>query len=220
MTPAKNTAGDEKHTSLIQLLKAVEVAHEIEAAATRHGTSDSQRLVAHDHVLVQCRRKHRGFSDVLNMHISSDLPKGEPGNFDESATSCLDKAKSVSLRESLWSRASTLPGVGFRRASRCDDAATIEVRCASLPVLGATHRSPSPTIDLTRESRAPIGSTHHDAPVTIELPRVSLPFLHSAHRDASPTPEACWEAPCGDDLFRGRDRRLEDVVAIVAWLDE
>jgi hypothetical protein len=62
MTPAKNTAYDEPHTSLIQLLKAVEAAHEIEAAATgrrgtRHGTSDSQRLVAHDHVLVQGRRE-------------------------------------------------------------------------------------------------------------------------------------------------------------------
>jgi hypothetical protein len=64
MTPARDAARDESHTSRIQLLKAVEVAHEIEEAAPeRHGswheTRDSQRLVAHDQVLVQGRRKPR-----------------------------------------------------------------------------------------------------------------------------------------------------------------
>jgi len=61
MTPPNNAACEEPHTSLIQLLKAVADAHELEEAApsrqdTPHGTRDSQRLVAHDHVLVQCRR--------------------------------------------------------------------------------------------------------------------------------------------------------------------
>ncbi|KAJ1479562.1 hypothetical protein T484DRAFT_1749075 [Baffinella frigidus] len=54
MTSAKIAAHDEPHTSLHTLLKAVEVAHEIEA---RQGTSNADRLVAHDHVLVQCRHE-------------------------------------------------------------------------------------------------------------------------------------------------------------------
>ena len=60
MTPPNNAAYDEPHTSLIQLLKAVADAHEIEEAVSGrqdppHGTRDSQRLVAHDRVLVQYR---------------------------------------------------------------------------------------------------------------------------------------------------------------------
>ncbi|KAJ1466731.1 hypothetical protein T484DRAFT_1756408 [Baffinella frigidus] len=54
MTSAKNAAYDEPHTSLHMLLKAVEIAHETEA---RQGTSDAERLVAHDQVLVQCRHE-------------------------------------------------------------------------------------------------------------------------------------------------------------------
>ena len=104
MMRAKNAAHDEQDTSLIRLLKAVQVAHKIEEASpgrrgTRHGTSDSQRLMAHDHVLTQSRFKHRGFSE-------------------QRTVSCLDKATNVSSRKSLWSRASTLPGVGFRLTNR------------------------------------------------------------------------------------------------------
>ena len=60
MTPADNSVCDEPHTSLIQLLKAVAEAHELEEAApgrqdTLHGTHDLQRLVAYDRVLVQFR---------------------------------------------------------------------------------------------------------------------------------------------------------------------
>ena len=96
MTLPKNAAYHEPQPNLIQLLKAVTVAREIEEAApgrqdTRHGTSDS--LVAHDHVLVQCRRQHHGFSDILDKHRSFELPEGaeEPGNFDESAPVFLSK---------------------------------------------------------------------------------------------------------------------------------
>jgi hypothetical protein len=60
MTSPNNADYDESHTTLIQLLKAVADFQEIEEAApgrqdTPHGTRDSQRLVAHDRVLVQCR---------------------------------------------------------------------------------------------------------------------------------------------------------------------
>jgi len=83
----------EPHTSLrIHPLKAVEVAHEIEEAApginsTRHGTSDSHGIVAHDHVLVQFRREQSEFPDLLNMHDSFELAEGadEPASFDGSA---------------------------------------------------------------------------------------------------------------------------------------
>ena len=101
MTPPENAAHQEPHTNLTQLLKAVAVAHEIEEAApgrqdTRRETSDSQRLVAHDHVLVQCRREHHGFSDTLDKHRSFELPEGadEPGNLDESAPVFLSKKRS------------------------------------------------------------------------------------------------------------------------------
>jgi hypothetical protein len=101
MTPPENAAHPEPHTNLAQLLKAVAVAHEIEEAApgrqdTRHETSDSQRLVAHDHVLVQCRREHHGFSDIPDMHRTFELPEGaeEPGNLDESAPVFLSKKRS------------------------------------------------------------------------------------------------------------------------------
>jgi hypothetical protein len=76
------------HTSrLIELLKAVEVAHETQQAAdTRHGTSNSQRLVAHDHVLVQRQREHRG-ADIRNTHRNFKLPEraGATGVFNEDA---------------------------------------------------------------------------------------------------------------------------------------
>ena len=98
MTPQTNAAYHEPHTNLIQLLKAVAVAREMEEAAPgrqdpRHGTSDLQRLEAHDHVLVQCRREHHGFSDILDMQRSFELPEGadEPGNFDQSASFFLSK---------------------------------------------------------------------------------------------------------------------------------
>jgi len=101
ITPPKNAAYHEPHTNLMQLLKAVAVAHEIEEAApgrqdTRHGTSVSQGLVAHDHVLVQCWREHHRFSDILDMHRSFELPEGaeEPGNLDESAPVFLSKKHS------------------------------------------------------------------------------------------------------------------------------
>ncbi|KAJ1472604.1 hypothetical protein T484DRAFT_1914445 [Baffinella frigidus] len=56
MTYANNAAYDKQHTSLHMLLQAVEVAHEKEA---QRETSDADRLVAHDHALVQCRREPR-----------------------------------------------------------------------------------------------------------------------------------------------------------------
>ena len=52
-----------KPNHLIQLLKAVEVTHK----DAQHVTSDSQRLVAHDQVLVQCRPKPRTVS--FNPHV-------------------------------------------------------------------------------------------------------------------------------------------------------
>ncbi|KAJ1466854.1 hypothetical protein T484DRAFT_1922003 [Baffinella frigidus] len=61
MMPAKN----EPHTSLFQLLKAVEVANEIEEAAPAR--RDSQPLVAHDHVLVQCREAHT--SSLIHLQL-------------------------------------------------------------------------------------------------------------------------------------------------------
>jgi len=80
MPPSKDTAYDEPRTRrLFELLKAVEVANETKDASSsrhdtlpetsdshlaapgrrdsQHGTCDSQRLVAHDQELVQCRRK-------------------------------------------------------------------------------------------------------------------------------------------------------------------
>ena len=181
--PAKSAASHEQRTSLDQLLKAVEVAHEIEEVSpgrhgNRHEASDSQRLVAHDHVLAQSRFKRRGVSK-------------------QKTASRSDEARDVSSRESLWSRTSTLPGVGFHSTSRCDDAATFENQNVSL---------------------IPARTVRRNAPVAIELPSVSLPFLHSARR-ASATPEDCRESPCRDDLFRGHNRSIEDLADMVAWLD-
>jgi hypothetical protein len=73
----------EPHKSFSQLIKAVAVAHEMEEAppsrhGTSHGMSDSQRLVAHDQVLVQRRREHRGHADNLNMHRSFERLETNP----------------------------------------------------------------------------------------------------------------------------------------------
>ena len=81
MTPTKNAARDESHTSRIQLLKAVEVAHEIEEASpgrrgTRHGTSDLQRLVAHDQVLVQGLRNSHTSLLVLRLLEAGEVAHG------------------------------------------------------------------------------------------------------------------------------------------------
>ena len=184
MMPAKNAAHDEQHTSLIRLLKAVQVAHKIEEApgrrGSRHGTSDSQHLVVNDHALAQSRFKLRGF-------------------FEQRTVSCCDKDRNDASRESLWSRASTLPGVGFRLTNRWHEAATIENGKVALVSARSVHRA---------------------ATVAIELPSVSLPFLHSARRDASPTPEDCSESPRRDDWFHGRNRSIGDLVDMVAWLDK
>ena len=73
----------EPHKSFSQLIKAVAVAHEIVEAppschGTSHGMSDSQVLVAHDQVLVQRRREHRGHADNLNMHRSFERLETNP----------------------------------------------------------------------------------------------------------------------------------------------
>jgi len=216
MTTAKNAAS-EQHTSLTQLLAAVEVAHKLEDASPgRRGTRHTTSLVAHDHVLAQSRSKHQRKTVSF-----SDKPR----------------------RESLWSRASTLPGAGFRLTNRSDDAATSETE----NVTASSSSSPP---------RASARSVHRDATVAaIALPSVSLPFLHSntaagrgtypartagGHsHSASPTPatpEGCkaspsrhdWESPSSpylssqDDLFCGsiQDRSIEDLASMVAWLDE
>jgi hypothetical protein len=86
MTSATIVAPNEQRTShLIQLLKAVEVAHEKEDDSP--GTSESQRLEAHDHVLVKCLRERCGFSDIRSTPRSFELPAGaeERGNFARSA---------------------------------------------------------------------------------------------------------------------------------------
>ena len=94
MTNAKNDANqpDEPRTRLlILLIKAVEVAHEKEEAApgrhSTHGKSDSRRLEAHDHVLLQRQSERRGFSDTLSMPSSFELLEGvdERGHFEPSA---------------------------------------------------------------------------------------------------------------------------------------
>ena len=73
----------EAHKTFSQLIKAVAVAHEIvDAPPSRHGTShgmsDSQRLVAHDQVLVQRRREHRGLADILSMHRNFERSEISP----------------------------------------------------------------------------------------------------------------------------------------------
>jgi len=130
MTPPKNAA---YHSNLVQLLKAVAVAHEMEEAApgrqdTRHGTrdsharlpgkgmSDSRRLVAHDHVLVQCRREHHASSDILDMHRNVELPEvaEEPG---ESAPVVLSKKSAPVVLSKKHSR-DALPAPPFH-GSHC-----------------------------------------------------------------------------------------------------
>jgi len=86
MTTAKDAACDEPHASLlIQLLKAVKVAHEVEEAApgrrfTQHGTSDSHRLVAHDDVLVQSWRKpYRSLPTLKAVDVAQETQEAAPG---------------------------------------------------------------------------------------------------------------------------------------------
>ena len=86
MPPAKNAADDEPHASpLIQLLKAVKVAHEMEETGpgrrfTQRGTSDSHRLVAHDDVLVQSWRKpHRSLHILKAVEVAEEIEEAAPG---------------------------------------------------------------------------------------------------------------------------------------------
>jgi len=86
MTPTKNAACDKPHASLlIQLLKAVKVAHEMEEAApghhfTQHGTSDSPRLVTHDNVLVQSWRKpHRRLLIRKAVDVAQEIEEAAQG---------------------------------------------------------------------------------------------------------------------------------------------
>ena len=59
MTNAKNASDEPRSSLLLQLLKAVEVAHEIEDRHSTKSTSDARRLEAHDDVLVQRQRQRR-----------------------------------------------------------------------------------------------------------------------------------------------------------------
>jgi len=82
---AKNAAYDEPARSLhIQLIMAVAAAHEIEEAAPgRHGTQHgtSERLVAHDRVVVQRRREPQtSFSQLIKaVAVAHEIVEAPPG---------------------------------------------------------------------------------------------------------------------------------------------
>ena len=86
MSLANNAAYDESARSLhIQLIMAVAVANEKEEAApsrhgTQHGTSDSQRLVAHDRMIVQRRREpHKSFSQLIKaVAVAHEIVEAPP----------------------------------------------------------------------------------------------------------------------------------------------
>jgi len=90
MPPSKDAACDEPRTSHFELLKAVEVAHEMKDAApgrrdSQHGTCDSQRLVAHDQELVQCRRKpttSRLIHLLKAVEVAREVQDAAPGRQD------------------------------------------------------------------------------------------------------------------------------------------
>ena len=116
MTNSKN-ASEPSTSLLIQLLKAVEVAHETEETCPgRHSTksaSDSLRLEAHDDVLVQCRRNRRVFSDILAKPSSCELPQIiDRGNFKQSAPVILSTKHS----------SDGLPGPSFELLGDCSQA--------------------------------------------------------------------------------------------------
>ena len=119
MTNAKNASDEPRSSLLLQLLKAVEVAHETEDRHSTNSTSDAPRLEAHDDVLVLCRRERReslekcrrdrrvssdilstpSSFDILGMTSSLELPEvvEERADFDESAPVFLKKSAPVLL---------------------------------------------------------------------------------------------------------------------------
>jgi hypothetical protein len=127
MTPAKDAASDDPHaTRLIQLLKAVEVAHAMHEAApgrrTPQGTSDSRCLDGHDHVLLQCRRERRAFSDTLPMLSSFELLLSDDKreNFEHSAPVVLPKTHSRNPGSASFTKGSILSSSTTASASRAD----------------------------------------------------------------------------------------------------
>ena len=89
MPPPNDAACDEPRTSHLELLKAVKVAHEKNAAPGRrdsqHGTCDSQRLVAHDQELVQRWRKpttSRLLHFLKAVEVAHEVKDASPGRQD------------------------------------------------------------------------------------------------------------------------------------------
>ncbi|KAJ1465370.1 hypothetical protein T484DRAFT_1922672 [Baffinella frigidus] len=139
------------------------------------------------------------------------------------------KARRASMLDSLWSLASTLPGVSSGRTRSCVVVAPIKPPSPSQPtVLRAARSVTPPTIECIEHENVKgvsVRCAEREGCITIQLPSVRLAFLH----DKSPTPEDCRESRSEsedvgeayeDDLFRGRRRSIADLAGMMAWLND